>query len=184
MTKQEFRKTYLSLRNSIPEFQKESYDNALTEKLLSLSEFYSAECVLLFASVGSEVNLREFFRECVKQNKKVYFPKCIDGEKMEFLRVFSENDFSVGKYDIPEPKTQEKYIKSRENDLAVIPALAVGRDFSRIGYGKGYYDRFLKNFKGFSVCPVYPQSLCGGVPTGKFDIPLNIIITPNETIRR
>lgn len=184
MTKQELRKKYLSLRNAIPAAEKESCDKALTDKILSLPEFKSAECILLFSSVGSETDTWGIFHESIKQNKNVYFPKCIDGEKMEFLRVFSENDFTNGKYNIPEPQTDEKYTLYGKNDLAVIPALAVGRDFSRLGYGKGYYDRFLKNFKGITVCPVYPQFLCGGVPTGEFDIPLDIIITPTESIRR
>lgn len=184
MNKKEFRKKYSALRDGIDPAQKGIYDKNLTEKLLSIPEFKDAECVLLFASVGSEVDTKVIFSECIKQNKNVYFPKCIDGERMEFLRVRSENDFTLGKYRIPEPVTQEKYIKNNKSDLAVIPALAVGRDFSRIGYGKGYYDRFLKDFNGISVCPVYPPSLTEGVPTDKFDIPLNIIITPTEIIRK
>ncbi len=184
MNKQEFRKKYLALRNSIPLSQKQIFDKSLTDKILSSVEFKSADCILLFASIRSEVNTLGLFRECIKQGKKVYFPKCTDAGKMEFLRVFSANDFSVGKYGISEPKTEEKYTESKTSDLAVIPALAVGKDFSRIGYGKGYYDRFLKNFKGISLCPVYPQLLCGGVPTDEFDIPLNIIITPTQSLRR
>lgn len=184
MTKQETRKEYLSLRNGIPISQKKIFDEILTEKIISLPEFESAERILLFASVESEADTWELFRESVKQNKKVYFPKCIDGEKMVFLRAVSKEDFTIGKYDIPEPTGTEKYANSHKNDIAVIPALAVGRDFSRLGYGKGYYDRFLKDFKGISICPIYPQLLCRGVPTDEYDIPLKIIITPIESLRR
>lgn len=184
MTKQETRKKYLSLRNSIPLSQKKIFDEILTEKILSLPEFQSAENILLFASVESEVDTWVLFEESIKQNKKVYFPKCIDGEKMEFYRVLSKEDFTNGKYDIPEPTGTEKYANSHKSDIAVIPALAVGRDFSRLGYGKGYYDRFLKNFTGVSICPVYPQLLCQSVPINEFDIPQKIIITPSESIRR
>lgn len=184
MTKKEFRKEYLSLRNGIPLSQKENFDRILTEKILSMPEFKNAESILLFASVGSEVDTWELFRESIKQNKKVYFPKCIDGEKMVFLRAVSKEDFTDGKYGIPEPTGDEEYTPHSQSDLAVIPALSVGRDFSRLGYGKGYYDRFLKDFKGISICPIYPQLLCHGVPTDKFDIPLKIIITPIESLRR
>lgn len=149
-----------------------------------MPEFKNAESILLFASVGSEVDTWELFRESIKQNKKVYFPKCIDGEKMVFLRAVSKEDFTDGKYGIPEPTGDEEYTPHSQSDLAVIPALSVGRDFSRLGYGKGYYDRFLKDFKGISICPIYPQLLCRGVPTDKFDIPLKIIITPIESLRR
>lgn len=183
MNKQEFRKKHLALRNSIPPSQKQIFDKALTNRILSSDEFKNADRILLFASIGSEVNTWDLFCECINQGKKVYFPKCIDTE-MEFLRVFSKKDFSVGKYSIPEPETKEKYTESRKSDLAVIPALAVGKDFSRLGYGKGYYDRFLKNFKGISVCPVYPPAFVSSVPTDEFDIPVNIIITPTETIKR
>lgn len=149
-----------------------------------MPEFKSAECILLFASVGSEVDTWELFRESINQNKKVYFPKCIDGETMEFFRAVSKNDFTDGKYGIPEPTGDEKYTSHSQSDLAVIPALSLGRDFSRLGYGKGYYDRFLKDFKGISICPIYPQLICRGVPTDEYDIPLKIIITPIESLRR
>lgn len=149
-----------------------------------MPEFKSAESILLFASVGSEVSTWSLFRESVNQNKKVFFPKCIDGEKMEFLRAVTKNDFKDGKYGIPEPIGDEKYNSHSQSDLAVIPALSVGRNFSRLGYGKGYYDRFLKDFKGISICPTYPQLLCDGVPTDEFDIPPKIIITPIESLRR
>lgn len=183
ITKQEFRKKYLSVRNSIPYAEKKEYDKILTEKLLSLPEFKNAESVLLFASVGSEFDTGIVFKECIAQGKKVYYPKCINEGQMVFLQVFSDTDFSVGKYNIPEPTTDIKYDVDGKSSLAVIPALSVGKDFSRLGYGKGYYDRFLNDFKGISVCPVYPQLLCDGVPTDKFDIPLNIVITP-ERVRR
>lgn len=184
MTKKEFRIKYLALRNGIPVSEKEKYDKMLTEKLLSMPEYKNAESVLLFANVGSEFDTGEIFKDSIKQEKNVYFPKCIDDSQMVFLRVCSENDFSIGKYNIPEPQTLEKYTLNSKSDLAVIPALAVGRDFSRLGYGKGYYDRFLNDFKGISVCPTYSLLLCDGVPTDKFDIPLNIIITPTESLRR
>lgn len=184
MTKKECRQKYLTLRNEIPASQKAEFDKILTDRILSLPEFESAECILLFASVGSEVDTWGLFSECIRQNKKVYFPKCIDGENMEFLRAVSKNGFTVGKYGIPEPTSDEKYVSNSKNDLSLIPALAVGKDFSRLGYGKGYYDRFLKDFKGISVCPVYSELLCESVPTDKFDIPLKIIITPTESIRR
>ena len=184
MTKKECRQKYLKTRNEIPASKKADFDKKLTDKILFLPEFESAECILLFASVGSEVDTWEIFNECIRQNKKVYFPKCIDGERMVFFRAVSKNDFTNGKYNIPEPTSDEKYTLHSKNDLAVIPALAVGKDFSRLGYGKGYYDRFLKDFKGISVCPVYPQLLTESVPTDEFDIPPKIIITPTDLIRR
>ena len=184
MTKKECRQKYLKLRNEISVSQKAEFDKILTDKILSLPEFESAECILLFASVGSEVDTWDLFSECIRQNKKVYFPKCIDGERMEFLRATSKNDFTVGKYGIPEPTSGEKYTLHTNNDLSLIPALAVGRDFSRLGYGKGYYDRFLKTFKGISVCPVYSELLCESLPTDEFDIPPKIIITPTDFLRR
>lgn len=184
MTKKECRQKYLKIRNEIPASQKAEFDKILTDKILSLPEFESAQCVLLFASVGSEVDTWGVFSECIRQNKKVYFPKCIDEGNMEFFRAASKNDFTVGKYGIPEPTSDEKYTFHSKDDLSLIPALAVGKDFSRLGYGKGYYDRFLKNFKGISVCPIYSEQLCESVPTDEFDIPPKIIITPTDLIRR
>lgn len=171
-------------RKNINDSDRLSFDATLTHKILQLDEYASAENILLFASTKGEVDTRALFLECIKRRKTVFFPKCLDGERMEFYRVCSKEDFVLGMYGIYEPTCTQKYISRGQNDLAVIPALCAGRDFSRLGYGRGYYDRFLKDFNGITVCPIYEKFLISSVPTNRFDIPLKVIITPTETIRR
>lgn len=184
MDKKEFRKEALKIRNSISPTQRQEYDNALWQKILSLNEYKNAQNILLFSSTGSEVNTLQIFNEAIKSKKNVYFPKCENGFKMSFYKISDLSQLKSGMYGILEPEETEIYKGQSSLDLLITPALSVGKDFSRIGYGKGYYDRFLKDFKGISVCPIYNELLCESVPVGEYDIPLDIIITPSDELRR
>ena len=103
---------------------------------------------------------------------------------MSFYKINDFSEMKSGMYGILEPEEAEIYNNFSATDLIIVPALSVDKNFNRIGYGKGYYDRFLKDFKGVSVCPIYPELISKEVPTGQFDIPLDIIITPSEIYRR
>ena len=86
-------------------------------------------------------------------------------------------------YGIKEPKsTCEKYI-AKENDLVIVPCLSADKQKNRIGYGQGYYDRFLKDFNGVSVSPCYDEMLSDEIPTDNFDMKINIIVTDKEVIQ-
>ena len=74
-------------------------------------------------------------------------------------------------------------IFQKENDLVIVPCLSADRQKNRIGYGKGYYDRFLKDFNGVSVSPCYDILLEDEIPTDKYDIKINIVVTDKEVIQ-
>ena len=109
-----------------------------------------------------------------------FHKKSIDNAgKMEFKKVDSSDDLQSGMYNIPEPKSHcENYIPS-ENDIVIVPCLSATEEGYRIGYGKGYYDRFLKDFVGVSICPCYDEMVSEYLPTDNFDIKINILVTQN-----
>lgn len=184
MDKKEFRKEKIAIRNGIPISEKNKFDKEITDKILSLKEFKNAENILLFATTGSEFQTKLIFELSREQNKNLYFPKCLKNFKMSFYKINDLSEMKSGMYGILEPEEAEIYNNFSATDLIIVPALSVDKSFNRIGYGKGYYDRFLKDFKGVSVCPIYPELISKEVPTGQFDIPLDIIITPSEIYRR
>lgn len=159
-------------------------DKTISFNIIKSDWFKKATQVLIFSSVGNEFDTRLLIDECRSLNKATFFPLCVDSfGKMEFLKVASSDDLQSGMYNIPEPKgTCEKYIQ-KENDLIIVPCLSVDREKNRIGYGKGYYDRFLKGFNGVSLCPCYCEMVTNKLPIDENDIKINIIVTDKEVIQ-
>lgn len=178
MDKKETRKLLLQKRRDIPKDKKEIYDEEISKKI-TLSDFYkNANQVLVFASTEDEFDTSYIVNKCRIDGKKVFYPICIDNSgKMEFKEVNSSNDLQIGMYNILEPKSNCKDYNQSENDIIIVPCISVDNLGYRIGYGKGYYDRFLNSFNGVSICPCYDELLSDTLPTDKFDMKINILVT-------
>lgn len=181
MDKKVIRKTLLNKRKDIPQEKKVIYDKEISKLIINSDYFKNAEQVLVFASADYEFDTRYIIERCRLLYKRVFYPVCIDSDgNMEFLKTESVGDLQYGMYNILEPKpTCKKYIPS-ENDVVIVPALSVDKNGNRIGYGKGYYDRFLKNFNGISICPCYEEMVTDTLPTDENDIKINILVTENQ----
>ena len=128
----------------------------MTERILGHQWFYRADNLLAFASYGSEIETDEVIREALRQGKRVYLPKVMTDTLhqvpyMEFFRISALENLTPGFRQIPEPSSEgEKYIYSEEEaakTLMLMPGVAFDRYRNRIGYGKGFYDRFLADKK-------------------------------------
>ena len=184
MDKKNLRKLLKDKRENIPYEKKVIMDKEISDKIIGSDYFKNASQVLIFASTDKEFDTRYIIERCRFLYKRVFYPICLDTSgRMEFLKVDSVGDLQVGMYNIQEPKkTCKKYIP-KENDLIIVPCLSADKNRYRIGYGKGYYDRFLKDFNGVSICPCYSEMLTDSLPTDENDIKINIIVTDKEVIR-
>jgi 5-formyltetrahydrofolate cyclo-ligase len=95
---------------------------------------------------------------------------------MTFHTVQAESDFSPDDFGIPAPREELPAAEATARTLCVLPGLAAGRDGSRLGYGGGFYDRFLATFAGITVFPIYDFLLFDTLPTEPFDRPVDILI--------
>lgn len=184
MDKKILRTRLLEKRKSLDKTEKAKCDKIISEKIINSDYFANAEQVLVFSSTDDEFDTKQIIKCCKVQSKEIFYPLCIDRNgNMEFLKVDSDDDLVLGMYGLKEPKsTCEKYV-AKENDLVIVPCLSVDKQKNRIGYGKGYYDRFLKDFNGVSVSPCYDILLEDEIPTDKYDIQINIIVTDKEVIQ-
>ncbi len=149
-SKREIRKAVLKLRDSLTMEEREKASLLLTERILGHQWFYRAEAFLCFVSYGSEIGTREILVEALTAGKKVYVPKVLSGREnleMRFYRMTALTELETGYRGIPEPAgDSEAYVYSRETaerTLMLMPGVAFDRYRNRIGYGKGFYDRFL-----------------------------------------
>ena len=184
MDKKVLRKRLIEKRKSLDKNAKSHWDKIISDTICNSDQFKSAKQVLIFSSTDDEFDTKHIVKCCKAQAKDVFYPLCLDRDgNMEFFKVSHADDLVLGMYNIFEPKpTCEKYVQ-KENDLVIVPCLSADRQKNRIGYGKGYYDRFLKDFNGVSVSPCYNILLEDEIPTDKYDIKINIVVTDKEVIQ-
>lgn len=178
MDKKQIRKELIEKRKNIPKNKKAIYDKEISHKITQSDYFKKAHQVLVFASAHDEFDTRFIIERCRTEQKSVFYPLCLDNQgNMKFLKVNSDDDLKIGMYNISEPKQGCEEYSPKQNDLIIVPCLSADKDGYRIGYGKGYYDRFLKDFDGVSICPCYHELLTDSLPTDIYDIKINVLIT-------
>jgi 5-formyltetrahydrofolate cyclo-ligase len=162
-----------------------SIRNARSEKICqlatSLVSFRHADIILMYAPIKSEIDVMPIFREALEKGKKVAFPKCNTEERtMKFHFVECEDDLSPCAYGIREPKEElPVYDPEETKGVAVcyVPGLAFDEYGYRLGYGKGYYDKFMNKFTGCTIGVVYSELITKTLPKGRFDKHCDIMLT-------
>ena len=156
----------------------------ILENLLSLPEFFRADVVHTFvSSKNNEVDTHELIRVLFKQKKRVIVPIAEKGSKlMKHSEIFSLSELSASSFGILEPKMYRP-VSVADLQVIVVPALAVDRNGNRIGFGAGYYDRFLHDVQLPTIVPAYDFQVVKEVPVTSTDVPVSFIVTENEIIR-
>ena len=176
--KNELRKKYLAKRKELDEKYRSDAERRALQNLVSTKQFSLADKIFLYYPIKCEAVPLPLLEIAQKLGKKVAFPKCNKEDfSMKFFEIGSRGDFSLGAYNVPEPKDELCALEPDEKTLCVVPALLYSKDGHRLGYGKGYYDRFLANFDGVSVGFTYDELVVDDLPHDVFDVKLDMIIT-------
>lgn len=162
------------------------YSDIIAEKLYKMDSYKEAKTIMSFISFDSEVNTHEIIKRSISHNKSIVVPITIP--KTKELRVSEVLDFSeleLGYYNILTPKKEYiRFIDPSTIDLILVPGVVFARNGYRVGYGGGYYDRFLSKFekKVDKIGLAFDLQVTDEVPTDSFDIPVDLIITEKEII--
>lgn len=199
-TKKELRKEILQLRDALTLEERQIKSHQIAEQVINLKEFIEADKVLLFASYKSEVDTFELFDAARSLSKDIYYPKVI-GEEMKFYQVKEKEDLLEGYRGIREPKAEpeRKFVPKPEDKIFVLmPGAVFDEEGNRIGYGGGFYDRFLQRLAiaGESEKGICNQLICraaiafecqvvdvGQIISKEHDIKPDCIVTENELIK-
>lgn len=175
-TKSEVRRRVLKIRDSLTEEQQKRAAFLLTERILGHQWYYLSDVILCYANYGSEISTKEIIQDALLVGKEVYLPK-VEGMDMNFYRIFDPTEPVNGYKGIPEPNTcNERYKYSEqtvEKTLLLMPGVAFDSYRNRVGYGKGYYDRFLADKPGLqlrSVAVGYQCQVVEELPAEETDI--------------
>jgi len=182
--KKQIRERFLSIRDSIPSSHREEASRQICEEIVKTSEYKNASVIFMYYAVNSEVSLSALFRRAIEDGKIAAFPRCLPERQLEFLRVYDDNDFVVGTYNIPEPRRECESVAPSENALCIIPALAVDLSGTRLGYGGGYYDTFLSSNPGtVRMCVCFDEQVSDEpLPVGVYDENYKRLITERRKV--
>lgn len=167
------------LRQKLSLERKSALDNKIFNKIISLKAYQESQMIITFVSTAIEVDTHRLIEHSLKKGKTVVVPRCIDGTRdMAFYKINSMEDLEIATFSVLEPKTDvcEKVTNYR-NSICIVPGLVFDMKGNRLGYGKGYYDRFLKNYKNKTVGVCYAFCTVNKLITGRFDKPVNFLIT-------
>lgn len=168
-------------RKQITDEEKKRMDAAICRRLIALAGFRYADEILTYSPLKNEVDISDVNESALKSGKLLAFPKCVPGtSNMDFYEVTSIDQLERGSFSIMEPRSECKLWLPSENKsiLCIIPAMAYDRDGYRLGYGKGFYDRFLADRNFIKIGVVYSKFLVDyKLPRGRFDLAVNVIVT-------
>ena len=176
--KQRLREKIKSQRRSLPAAVKEGRDRRVRNHMLRLRQYQSASTVLAYMSTTIEVDTRSILEDALKKGKRVALPRCVPGTRlMEFYYIRSFDELEKGAYGILEPCAACEPCRDFQGSICIVPALCYDRSGYRLGYGGGYYDRFLSGYPGIKIGIIYAQNLCRALTHGKFDQHVDLVVS-------
>ena len=172
--KSELRKQVLQEMKALSREQKQFIDQALTERLLHHPFYQEAEVIATYLSFSHEFQTQELIEQALKDGKKVLIPKTYPKGRMDFV-VYDPQQLVKTSFGLLEPQGDLEVVDASQIDLIHVPGLAFTTEGYRIGYGGGYYDRYLEHFSGNTLSTIYPCQIQDFIPENH-DIPVQEVL--------
>ncbi|OHW61437.1 putative 5-formyltetrahydrofolate cyclo-ligase [Andreesenia angusta] len=188
-TKSELRREYTQMREAMDQSEVERLSEKIIDTILKLPVFKRAETVMVYLNFKNEVDSLKMIEESYKAGKKVVIPYC-EKETMEIIPselndieteiVKGKNGYLQTKKDCVKP------VPIEDIDLIVVPGIAFDKRCYRLGFGAGYYDRFLRklNFEKPTIGLCYDFQIIHSIPIEGHDVPLDFVITEERILVR
>ncbi|MDO5291830.1 MAG: 5-formyltetrahydrofolate cyclo-ligase [bacterium] len=185
MAKQEIRHFIRSKKRELTQFDISKASKEIRDNLFTCSYYKNATALYTFVSYNQEVDTKEIIKRAIADGKRVAVPK-VQGKEIEFIYISSLEELKEGYQHILEPINNDWADPTKEiSPLMLMPGLAFDHAGNRIGYGGGFYDRYLKKYQSasFYKCALgYEFQLFDQFEPEEFDIPVDGIITPIEMV--
>jgi 5-formyltetrahydrofolate cyclo-ligase len=178
-SKDSLRKSIYNSQNELSKSMRQKMDFDIFNILISSEEYKRCDALFIYVSKPIEVGTRSIMAHAFKAGKTVAVPKCnAQSQAMFFYKVTSFDDLEKGRFQIYEPiKGKCAKIKNFSNGICIVPGFCFDISGYRLGYGKGYYDRFLENFKGTKIGVCYSNYIFEKPPRDKHDQKVDILVT-------
>ncbi len=177
--KMRLRAEYRARRRTLSPNEKRHRDEKIMSTVRRLPAYQHNETVFTYVSTALEIDTTALIERMLADGKRVAVPRCVpDTCEMVFYYIRSLNELHEGAFGIREPApNEENRVRDLAKGLCLVPAFCYDRDGHRLGYGKGYYDRFLAHFGGQTAGLCYHDFVCDTLPHGPFDRAVDGIVT-------
>lgn len=182
--KDRLRAAVLAKRLRMTASEKQKKDEILAQSLFCQPVFKQCQSIYVFLSKKTEVDTTSILRRCWDEGKQVAAPHCVPGtRKMAFYWFKGPDDLIKGSFGLWEPDPNRCVLATADGTtLCLVPGLAFDRDGYRLGFGKGYYDRFLPTFPGHTVGLCYEECLLSQVPRAPWDQHVDQLIIDTQEV--
>ena len=181
--KNEIRAQYKAYREALSPEERALRDARICSLFLSSITYRYAKVLLMYAPLGGEIDVMPIARQALADGKTVAFPRCNKTENtMQYHTVDSPDALTAGAYGIMEPPADAPVWHAEQtgadtHPVCIVPGLVFDRAGYRVGYGKGYYDRYLSTFPGVRVGTVYADCVLAEIPRGRYDLSVDVLVT-------
>ena len=165
--------------------KKAEIEKEIIQNLINSELWKQATTVGITVSAGFEWDTEALIKEGWKEGKTVVVPKCVpDVRRLDFYKLDHFEQLEASYFNLREPNPSETVkVDKQEIDLLVVPGLVFDERGYRVGFGGGYYDRFLTDYPNRTVSLLYSGQLVAEVPKESFDIPVEYLITENGFVK-
>ena len=174
------RKHLLEKRDATSAELRDISSGKIHENLKKVSSYINSQNIACYFPIGSEVDTHDIMLSILKQSKNLLLPKVVN-DNLEFYIVPTLEKLEKGSFEIMEPKDSCK--KAEKVDCVLIPTIAVSKSGIRLGYGRGYYDRFLSSINTVKISLTYSKQIVKSIPSDSHDIKMNWVITEDESMK-
>lgn len=180
--KSEIREFYINKRKTLDEAVKAEKDAKVCASVLASATYRYSDILLMYMPKEDEINIAPVAEAALKAGKRVAFPCCNpDDRSMEYRFVLSLDELKPSVMGLYEPIDSTDIFDKSEcenhNVVCIIPGIVYDKKGYRIGYGGGYYDRYLSSFYGTKVGVAHTDFITNSVPHGKFDLAVDVLMT-------
>ena len=152
----------------------------IQKKLKKIYAFKNAQKIGIYYPIGSEIFTQDIIQELISQGKEAFLPK-VTGEAMEFRKIIDFSSLEHGSFDIMEPK--ENCPVENSLDVILVPTVGIDRRGVRLGYGHGFYDKFLAENKTTTISLTLEKQIIKRIPKSDHDVLIDWIVTEDQTIQ-
>jgi 5-formyltetrahydrofolate cyclo-ligase len=151
----------------------------IQDRLKQVDVFKKAKKIACYYPIGSEVLTQDIMQEILGNGIEVFLPKVV-GDNLSFRKIDGLKDLEKGTFGIMEPKENCQEVK--EMDVVLVPAIGITKNGIRLGYGYGYYDRFLSTSNAKTITLTYSKQLVKSIPFSEKDVKIDWIVTEEKFI--
>ncbi len=180
LQKKLLRKELKKRRAAIAPSDHEAFSRKVAEYIIGSEAFAKARIIFSFYPMGRELRIDRLFPTAKEQGKTLVFPVCFEEGRMEAYQPGDYNNMALDSYGIPAPSPErDRLVEPGEIDLCLVPLLGFDKDLYRIGYGGGYYDRFLLRLRDAAdiIGVAFSIQEVARIPRESFDMKLPLLVT-------